>query len=62
MPQRTPVAEWRALRALAEPGETRADTTLRAGIESLLLKKPGDQIRIGQLLKDWRHRNEVAER
>jgi len=60
MPQRTPVSEWRALAALTQPGEARADTMLRAAIESLLLKTPSDQARIGQLLTDWRARSKVA--
>lgn len=62
MPQRTPVAEWRTLAALAQPRDPGADTTLRAGIERLLLKSPGDQAGIAQLLQDWRRRGGAAGR
>jgi hypothetical protein len=56
MPQRTPVTGWKALAALRQPGDRKADDELRAAIASLLLKSPADQARIDELLTDWRKR------
>ena len=53
MPQRRPVSEWTALAAMADDGGPGRDR-LRAGITSLLLKKPGDQAKVDKLLAEWR--------
>lgn len=62
MPQRSAVAEWRALAALGGQGEPATDAGLRASIKSLLLKKPGDQARVGELLADWRRVGKAGAR
>jgi MoxR-like ATPase len=60
MPKRRPVSEWTALAALTDadsPGNER----LRAGITSLLLKKPGDQAKAVELLAKWRRADDVEQ-
>jgi len=52
MPQHTPVSEWYALANLTESGKGTGDAMLRASIEDLLLRFPGDQDWIDKLLKD----------
>jgi MoxR-like ATPase len=58
MPRRALPSAWTALAALRAPADPPADPAaadrLVASIASLLLKKPADQERAGQLLNDWR--------